>query len=490
MSTATDIPEVDVRGLGPMRLLGSGGQGKVQLLVDHADGQDPLVYKEYSNRVIDEVDVDALRHFVGFAHGLAPSARSALLARLAWPQVVVRKDGVVSGFLMRKAPVEYSTRMRFGSRTTEELALVQYLLNPPAYLADRGLRVTAPFRLEFLHDTAEALAMLHGMGICVGDLSPNNMLFSMTARPRSFFIDCDAMRLAGASVLPQVETPDWQISAVGAEDLATPQSDSYKLGLLAVRVFASDQQSTDLRSVPVRLRAKVTASLSQDPLERPTPRSWVGPLTTALRELPAEPTESPEPTPEPTVPMSRPATQARAKQRRVALWQWAAIPLSLILVAVLAMIFRSSDKPTSGPALPRYQGIYPSYTRQLPSLYVPPMTRLTLPTMDPLPDMPCVFAAVASPDVHGGDGLTKARSAINSLVCEVNAAKFIIRIVLEELAAKGPYDSGGRIIGFWGEGTSTPRATVSLATKAGGCVLATVRFTATYEVSSVAVATC
>ncbi|WP_285612872.1 hypothetical protein [Actinokineospora globicatena] len=496
----SEVPEVDARALGRLRLLGTGGQGRVLRLLDHADGPDAVVYKEYSPRVVDDVDVDVLRQFVGFAHDLDAPARAGLLARTAWPEAVVRKDGVVVGFLMRKAPTAYTASLRFGDETTSELALVQYLLNPPEYLAARGLRLSPRFRYEFLHDTAAALDLLHGLGISVGDLSPNNLLFSLTARPRGFFIDCDAMRLAGESVLPQVETPDWRISEVSDEDLATPSSDTYKLGLLAVRLFGNDQQSSDPRLVPSRLRAKVTASLRADPGRRPSARSWVDTLAPAARDAP-DVSDTPEATPPPPAPdpvVITPPTPATPTRGR---WIAAGVLVAVVIGLIALVVDNTPTSPTGGSSsgsgstfTPRV--VLPTFNPTFPDLPLPTFTRpsftlptnLLLPTGDYSP-LACLFSVSAAPDVRGGDGLDEAKFALGSTVCAVNRAQrtHISPIPLAPLVELGPIATA-RIVGFRGEGTASPRVVADLAKEAGGCVRASIQFDRDYAVVSSAVA--
>ncbi|RLK59047.1 hypothetical protein [Actinokineospora cianjurensis] len=493
----TDVPEVDARALGRLRLLGTGGQGKVLRLLDHADGPDAVVYKEYSPRVVDDVDVDALRDFVGFAHELAPGVRAKLLATTAWPEAVVRKDGVVVGFLMRKAPAAYTTTMRFGEQTSTELALVQFLLNPPEYLAARGLRLSPRFRYEFLHDTATALDLLHGLGISVGDLSPNNMLFSLTARPRGYFLDCDAMRLAGESVLPQVETPDWRISDVGPEELATPDSDTYKLGLLAVRLFANDQQSSDPRRVPVRLRAKVTASLRRDPDRRPSARSWVDALASAARDA-TDTSDTPPAAevPPPRVPEDDPVIQPPAPPTR-GRWLTAGV-VSALVIGIITLIASTSTDTTPTRSAPFSAGTprltLPTYvpvptiglpTGVLPTVRVP-INRLPSELLFPTADLAsCLLPAGVAGDVRGGAGLERARSAVTDVVCEVNRTQrsHIGRIVLGPVSALGLLD-WARIVGYWGEGTASPRIVAELTKKAGGCARVSLQFDSAYEVTS------
>lgn len=488
--------EVDVASLGPLRQIGSGGQGKVFALVNAPDGG---VYKEYSPRVVDDLDIDALRRFVQFGRSLTDTGRDALLARVAWPQVIVRRDGVVRGFLMPRIPPRFTVPMRFGDEVTLENALVQYLLNPAAYLTERGLRLTDRFRLEFLRDTADTLALFHKLGIAVGDLSPNNLLFSLIGRPRCFFIDCDAMRLAGESVLAQTETPDWQISAVSEEELGTAASDAYKFGLLVVRLFAADQQARDPAVVPVRLRDLVTSSLSADPDKRAAPTAWLRPLDRLINR-------EPEFRPEPLLPRENPeeAEESAAEPVRAApvvppappprprRWAWVgAVPIVVGVILGIINGGSSNGTTTLTPALPMLN--YPLTTERYPELNYPlttePYPNLTSPLLlSPNFDITCILRSAPRPDVHGGLGLSQANSVVGSLVCEVNKAArggaSGTDQVWQPLRDKAPYDDAV-VIGFFGEGTASPRVTVEWTDHDRGCWVNTIHFTASYEVSSV-----
>ncbi|MBO1419081.1 lipopolysaccharide kinase InaA family protein, partial [Streptomyces sp. FH025] len=248
--TAGRARTVEYASLALGRRLGQGGQGAVhQVLnrrINEAEDNWEVVYKEYGATVLPGLDGGALAAMVDLLDELNDAERRWLCEKTAWPAAVVRLQGLTSGFLMRAAPDRFHFRYRSLSdptATTARLANLEYLLNDDAYVALVGLTVSERDRLLLLADLAATLSRLHRIGIAVGDLSPKNLLFTTAGRPECFLIDCDAMRLRGATVLPQAETPDWQLPA--GEERATPAGDVYKLALLAVRLFARDQIATD-----------------------------------------------------------------------------------------------------------------------------------------------------------------------------------------------------------------------------------------------------
>ncbi|MFC7534337.1 hypothetical protein [Actinoplanes sp. GCM10030250] len=379
----SDAPvlEVDLADLGPRTRLATGGQGTVFALAEEPG----LVYKEYATRFVDDVDVATLNRFVRLAAGAgedtgaagAGEDTGALLGLAAWPTAIVRKEGVVRGFLMPRVPDHFTVELALPSGPSTVLAQVQYLLNSDDYLRDRGLLIDNRMRLEILRDIGEALALLHRLGICVGDFSPNNLLFSLTARPRCYFLDCDAMRLDGDSVLEQAETPEWHMPA--PEELGTPASDAYKFGLLAVRLFAGDQQVRDpaaaRRRLDPGLRRLAARSLGADPALRPYPGQWLEPLDRTIARTPPEP--PPEPVP------SRPIAAPRrvvpqpvrvplpVKRPRWPIYAGAAAALIPVLIGV----FNNDDTETTSSRIPPGfslpAGEDPFRLRQQPGLPTP-----------------------------------------------------------------------------------------------------------------------
>jgi serine/threonine protein kinase len=159
-------------------------------------------------------------------------------------------------------------------------------LNEPSFLVARGISIDDVQRYTLLREVASGLAFLHENGICVGDISPKNLLFSLKPHEAVYFVDCDTMRINGVSALPQVETPGWEVPS--GEELATIYSDTYKLGLLALRLLACDQDVRNLQHLPSTtpkfLRQIITDTLDNEPEKRPLPTAWTDILGGALEE--------------------------------------------------------------------------------------------------------------------------------------------------------------------------------------------------------------
>lgn len=278
--TARPQLRVPASSLGTLSKLESGGQGTVYELAGGTPALSVLpysdvVYKEYDQSARAKLDPGALDDMTRYAAQLT-CGREGLGDRLAWPLATVEREGAVSGFLMRRAPQQFVVRLHLLNTEKQKLAEAQLLLNDEQYLADRQLPVHDRWRLQFLRDTADTLAQLHRHGITVGDLSPKNLLASFSTRPCCFFLDCDTMRMIDRSALPQVDTPDWEIQK--GEERATTASDAYKFALLAVRLFARDQESKDVRALSAiypPLGQLAQRGISPNPSVRPTPVDWL-----------------------------------------------------------------------------------------------------------------------------------------------------------------------------------------------------------------------
>jgi hypothetical protein len=236
-------PRIELSTLHLGSSLGKGGQGHVTAVTNILlNKQWPAVLKEYSPEAKRALRVTALETIAAFPETLAHQDSRWLHDSTAWPVAVVQDHGKTCGFLMRAVPPAYYFDFRTQTRGAQrKLADMAFLLNPENYVRGAGIVITDRDRLTLLGSVAAALSRLHALQITVGDLSPKNLLFSLTPVPSCFLIDCDAVRLRGLTVLDQVETPDWE--APPGEPRATTATDAFKLGLLAIRLFARDQSS-------------------------------------------------------------------------------------------------------------------------------------------------------------------------------------------------------------------------------------------------------
>ena len=292
--TDLELPTCYDRGkLETLTELGKGGQGRVWAVRDdiRINKEWVVAYKEYDVGVLSGLNVDQLRRMVAFVPSLPAETGRWLCEQTAWPALVVCEASRVRGFLMRRIPPDFELHLPPQNGISRiKPAGLQFLLNPDDYLDKIKVSVDDRRRLLLLAALAETLDRLHQLAIVVGDLSPNNLLFQFGVEPRCFFIDCDAMRLSGCSVLRQTETPDWEVPA--GEELATTRSDAYKFGLLAIRLFARDQISRDpdvLAPVSAELAGLARRSLSKDPWARPGPAEWLPELRAAVMRCDADP---------------------------------------------------------------------------------------------------------------------------------------------------------------------------------------------------------
>jgi hypothetical protein len=336
------------------------------------NGRWPVAYKEYNDDVRDAADMGALKAMVALIPALPGPTAEWLATIAAWPAAMVERGGRVSGFLMRAVPDEYYFDYPgFGGRVTRKLATAEFLLNDDSYASSIGLHVDERERLQLLADLAAKVSRLHALGIAVGDLSPKNLLFAAGtagSSPSCFLIDCDAMRINGRSVLPQAETPDWQVPA--GEEKGTPRSDAYKLALVAVRLFARDQASRDPGVLPAGAEPKLAeladAALNGPAGDRPAPAEWAEYCQSAAAS--------------PRLVITPPAAPAPASPARGGLTAraWQALVGGVAAVAVIVLVVVAATSGNGGKAaLGSATTTTPAYT------YTPPDS--TVPTDSPVP---------------------------------------------------------------------------------------------------------
>ncbi|MVU75942.1 hypothetical protein GPX89_01630 [Nocardia sp. ET3-3] len=335
--TSAQTRTVDRSALVLGKRLGQGGQGSVYEVTNRKFTVGPgpaweVVFKEYDAALLPSLNAAALHAMVDLLFDMSATEGAWLCERAAWPAAVVEDQNQVCGFLMRAVPEAFRFDLRSlsgAASTSRRLANFEYLLNDDAYISGIGLSISDSDRLALLADLSATLSRLHRLGIVVGDLSPKNLLFRTKPDAGCFLLDCDAMRLRGASVLPQAETPDWQLPS--GEEKATRQGDIYKLGLLAARLFERNQTSTDpaaLTAVSPTLGNLAQASLVAEPPRRPSPSQWTELLTVTIPTIRVKP--PPVQTPLVRTPWQRQPTGGGPAP--------APLPLSSILLGVAVVV--------------------------------------------------------------------------------------------------------------------------------------------------------
>lgn len=266
--------------------LGGGGQGKVWAVEKRLVNRKwPVAYKEYKPDSQGQLRIDALERMVAFLPGQPLAVGQWLAEHAAWPAALVTEGAQVRGFLMRQIPDEFFITMPSGDR---KAAGFEFLLNPLTYVNMMVGNVTPRQVFGLLLAFADTLERLHGLGVVAGDLSPKNLLFSLSGpRPSCFLIDCDAMGLRGDWVLKPVQTPGWQLPDGEAPE--TPEGDRYKFALLAVRLFLHEQHGKDvaaLRRMDGAVADLAERGLSRSPTDRPSLSEWLDPLRHAFDSAP------------------------------------------------------------------------------------------------------------------------------------------------------------------------------------------------------------
>lgn len=294
---------IDLADLRLGKQLARGGQGQIFPVLQRTDAWNrPLIYKAYLPELAARLDVGVLDE-LGDLPRRHPESADWLRDHTAWPQILVEQKGRVVGFLMQAIPPDY--RFDFQTAPQQTMAKVceyAFLLNSDQYLQSSGLALTDQDRLLLLAGVAAGLDRFHRMGVAVGDLSPKNLLFSPDRSHRSFFIDCDAMSVVGASVLKQAHTPDWKLPAED-ERAGTAAADDFKFGLLAIRLFARNQSAHDpaaISAISAELGDLARRSQQSDPMARPAAADWLNALHAAAsrpelavsRPLPPDPSQT------------------------------------------------------------------------------------------------------------------------------------------------------------------------------------------------------
>lgn len=269
---------------------GRGGQGSTYDVTGAKVAGLPAVYKEYHASTLAQLDLAVIDGMIADAYELSQGeggkGLSSMLALCAWPLETVTNRGRAVGILMPRIPNRFFVDFR-GKRGVKRIeAKFELLLNDDAYIARTVGTITRQDKHQLLAALARGMKSLHRIGVCVGDLSPINLLWTLDPVPDVYFIDCDSMCWKGKSAIAPVETPGWDVcSANPGEVLGTPEADVYKFGLMVLRMLCGEQNTRAPEALPRgtarEVRELVRRSLDPSPSKRPTMSEWCAALDLA-----------------------------------------------------------------------------------------------------------------------------------------------------------------------------------------------------------------
>jgi hypothetical protein len=202
-------------------------------------GDDGLVWKKYRERP-DPRHAARLRRLIAWRAALPPGDREFLDRHCAWPlEATLGDDGAASGFLMRRAPDAFWARgPRDGRPYTLEL---QHLLDDDAPRRLGIPVVPLTQRLGLIADLALILSLLEREEMVYGDVSPFNVLWTVTPEPAVFLIDCDNARPVSQAVsdggLALPRDTEWRDPWPGARFLPDVHSDRHALAVFSYSVL-------------------------------------------------------------------------------------------------------------------------------------------------------------------------------------------------------------------------------------------------------------
>lgn len=270
---------VDRDALSIRAKLDEGAQGTVYSVNGRIDDIPRVVYKEYWPAERKKLRAGVLREMVDYYEGMPATDQSELLCSVAWPIRLVKRNLRIVGFLMPEIPPRFRVNYTKPSGASELMpSRAELFLEPDAWLAKRGLALSLKARYMALYSVWEKLSWLHARGIVVGDFSMRNLLLAFSGTPMCYLLDADSMAVGNRSPMPKIETPEWDVRAISREPLGTFASDCYKLGLLALRLFAGKQATRNVDEVRSKIHPEfaslIEATLVPNAETRPPLEQW------------------------------------------------------------------------------------------------------------------------------------------------------------------------------------------------------------------------
>lgn len=214
--------------LGPMTALSQGGESIVYAL----DLIPQQLYKRYSQDVRTDRESDLIS-LIDLPGAMRDEHRDLVIERTAWPQrAVFSEGGALVGVVIPRAPGDF-----WFSPVRSQIVRPLAELFFPEKIHGRVRWPELDEVTQVLRHVAELVAVLHGYGVVLGDISHANCLFRLDPSPSVYALDCDGYFPPGGDHDRYVQTPDWDDPLCAEPAYA---SDDYKLALLILRTLHGD----------------------------------------------------------------------------------------------------------------------------------------------------------------------------------------------------------------------------------------------------------
>lgn len=214
-----------------------GGSSTRICRAEEKNGRSPWLYKEYSQKMLGELDETSLDELICWRQDLCFRDRNFVDSFCSFPQAIVLDGDRTVGILMDEAPAAFLQYIpgKQGLQPRHAEALGR------RYREDRQKDAPyfpPPHKIALLGVLLQQIIWLHDHSIVISDLHPRNMLVTADMDMRCIYLlDCDAFWLGNLHAFPSHAPEMWR---VGKGKSSTPATDLAKFALLTARAAAED----------------------------------------------------------------------------------------------------------------------------------------------------------------------------------------------------------------------------------------------------------
>lgn len=178
-----------------------------------------------------------------FINSLCPSDKLRLTETVTWPLALYGTEREIEGCKMQKVAKSFYFSATVGNIDKERISQVNYLIDTSWWSSPAVKRVQRPdivspsVRVELCHEYLLTLSRLWANGAFYGDVSPKNLLWTLSPYPRVMFLEGDSVGLVSDSDGDAIHTTEWfpnpSISDLTSRDRSLG-------GLLVFRILRED----------------------------------------------------------------------------------------------------------------------------------------------------------------------------------------------------------------------------------------------------------